>query len=242
MRSVSLTQLASHVGSRYDLRGATRDAETVVLDREALDLCPQGHPDRSTSAINLGNRLSTRYKHLGAMQDLDEAIVLAREALALDLRPQGYHYRPVSLMNLAVYLSTRYKPLGAMQDLDEAIVLNREALDLRPQGHPDRSGSLDSLVSYLCSRFTRSKQLQAKEELFSFYAQLVHVPQIVTSDDLSATRSWIRVAEDFQHPTILLAYETSLLLLIQHLATLPSLPQHLVILKNLTSSLAVDAF
>ena len=50
------------------------------------------------------------------------------------------------------------------------------------------------------------------------------------------------MAEDFQHPTILLAYETSLRLLIQHLATLPSLPQHLVILKNLTSSLAVDAF
>ena len=50
------------------------------------------------------------------------------------------------------------------------------------------------------------------------------------------------MAEDFQHPTILLAYETSLRLLIQHLATLPSLPQHLVILKNLMSSLAVDAF
>jgi CHAT domain-containing protein len=50
------------------------------------------------------------------------------------------------------------------------------------------------------------------------------------------------VAEDFQHPTILLAYETSLRLLIQHLAALPSLPHHLVILKNITSSLAVDAF
>ena len=50
------------------------------------------------------------------------------------------------------------------------------------------------------------------------------------------------MAEDFQHPTILLAYETLLRLLIQHLATLPSLPQHLVIPKNLTSSLAEDAF
>ena len=50
------------------------------------------------------------------------------------------------------------------------------------------------------------------------------------------------MAEHFQHPMILLAYETSLRLLIQHLATLPSLPQHLVILKGLTSSLAVDAF
>ena len=68
------------------------------------------------------------------------------------------------------------------------------------------------------------------------------MPQFVSSIDLSAARAWIRVAEDFEHPTMLLAYETSLRLLIHHLATLPSLPQHLVILKSLTSSLAVDAF
>ena len=37
-------------------------------------------------------------------------------------------------------------------------------------------------------------------------------------------------------------YETSLQLLVQHLATLPPLPQHLVILRNITSSLAADAF
>ncbi|KAH0828771.1 hypothetical protein J3R83DRAFT_3209 [Lanmaoa asiatica] len=54
--------------------------------------------------------------------------------------------------------------------------------------------------------------------------------------------AWIRAAEDFQHPTILLAYHTSLHLLTHHLAALPSLPQHLTFLKSLTSSLAVDAF
>ena len=129
-----------------------------------------------------------------------------------------------------------------MLDLDEAIVLVREALDLCPQGHPNRSGLLENLARYLCNRFTQTKQLQDKEELFSLYTQLIHVPQIVSSTDLSAARAWIHVAEDFQHPTMLLAYETSLRLLVQHLATLPSLPQHLVILKNLTSSIAVDAF
>ena len=148
----------------------------------------------------------------------------------------------MSLNNLAIRFSTRYHQLGSMHDLDEAIVLSREALNLRPQGHLDRSASLDNLARHLCNRFTRSKQLQDKEELFNLYGQLVHVPQIVSSIDLSAARAWIRVAEDFQHPTTLLAYETSLRLLTQHLAALPSLPQHLVIVKNLTSSLAVDAF
>ena len=43
-------------------------------------------------------------------------------------------------------------------------------------------------------------------------------------------------------PGLLLAYETALRFLALHLATLPSLPQHLVIFKSRTSSLAVNAF
>jgi CHAT domain-containing protein/tetratricopeptide (TPR) repeat protein len=240
LRSMSLNNLANRLSTRFHPLRAMEDLdEAIVLVREALDLRPQGHPRRSTSLICLAVHLSSRYKQLRVMQDLDEAIVHAREAL--DLCPQGHPDRSMSLNNLAWYLSTRYDQLGAIQDLDEAIVLDREALSLRPQGHPYRSESLDNLACHLHSRFTRWKQLRDKEELFGLYAQLVDVPQ-VSSVDLSAARSWIRVAEDFLHPSLLLAYETSLRLLIQHLATLPSLPQHLVILKSLTSSLAVDAF
>ena len=216
------------------------DDEVIVLDHEALDLRPPGYPLRSTSLNNLAVDLSTRYEKLGAMEDLDEAIILDQKAF--DLRPQGHPDRSTSLNNFVNCLSTRYNRLGTLQDLDNAIVLVREALDLCPQGHPDRSESLDNLASCLCNRFTRSKQLQDKEELFSLCGQLVHVPQVVSSSDLSAARAWIRVADDFHHPMILLAYETSLRLLVEHLAALPSLPQHLVILKTLTSSLAVDAF
>ena len=240
-RSMSLNNLANGLSYRHNQFGAMQGLdEVIVLDREALYLRPQGHPDRSMSLSNLAFRLYSRYNELGAMEDLDEAIVLNREAL--DLRPQGHPDRSMSLNNLADCLSSRYKQLGAMEDLDEAIVLGREALGLRPHGHPGRSRPLDNLAHYLRNRFTRSKQWQDKEELFSLYTQLVHVSQIVASVDVYASRAWISVAEDFQHPTILLAYETSLRLLIQHLATLPSLPQHLVILKNLTSSLGVDAF
>jgi CHAT domain-containing protein/tetratricopeptide (TPR) repeat protein len=240
-RSMSLNNLAIRLSTRYNQLGVMEDLdEAIVLVREALDLRPQGHPLRSSSLANLAADLSSRYEQLWGMEDLDEAIVLDQEAL--DLRPQGHPDRSMSLNNLANRLSTRYNKFGVMRDLDKAVVLVREALDLRPQGHLDRSQSLDSLARYLCNRFTRSKQLQDKEELFSLYAQLVHVPQIVSSSDLTAAKAWIRVAEDFHHPTILLAYETSLRLLIQRLATLPSLPRHLIILKNLTSSLAVDAF
>jgi CHAT domain-containing protein/tetratricopeptide (TPR) repeat protein len=240
-RSISLNNLATHLYLRFKQFGTMGDLEeTIVLDREALDLRPQGHLDRSTSLNNLAIRLSTRYNQLWEIQDLDEATVLVQEAL--HLRPQGHPDRSSSLNDLAAHLVARYNQLGAMEDLNEAILLDQEALHLRPQGHPDRFQSLENLARHLYNRFTRSKQLQDKEELFSLYAQLVNVPQLVSSTDLSAARAWIDMAEHFHHPTILLAYETSLRLLIQHLANLPSLPQHLVILKNLTSSLGVDAF
>ena len=101
---------------------------------------------------------------------------------------------------------------------------------------------MNSLACHLRSRFVRWKQLQDQEELFSLYAQLGNVTQTVSSSDLSAARVWIRAAEDFKHPTLLPAYETVFRFLVQHLAALPSLPHHLVILKERTSSLAVDAF
>ncbi|KAI9567941.1 CHAT domain-containing protein, partial [Boletus coccyginus] len=118
-----------------------------------------------------------------------------------------------------------------------------EALDLHPQGHPDQSDLLNKLACYLCDQFMHLRQLEDEEEVFSLYAQLARVPQIVSSADISAARAWIRMACHFQHPSILLTYETSLRLLTQHLATLPSLRRHLAVLKNLTlSSLGVDAF
>ena len=239
-RAVVSSSIAFYLHARYKWFKWTRDVdEAIVLDREALGLRPEGHPDHSQSLNNLAVHLSTRYNQLGAMQDLDEAIVLDREALGL--RPEGHPDRSQSLNNLAVHLSTRYNQLGAMQDLDEAIVLDREALGLWPKGHPNHSQSLSNLALHLHTRFRRSRNLKDKEELFNLYSQLPLVPH-VSSKDIPVARTWIGVAEQFQHPTLLLAYETAFRFLIQHLATLPSLPRHHVVLKELASSLAVDAF
>ena len=105
------------------------------------------------SLNTLADHLSARYKKLGAMEDLDEAIVLDQEALNLFL--QGHHDQSTSLSNIADHLSSRYKQLRAMEDLDEAIGLVREALDLCPHGHPDRSISLNSLADCLSSRYNQ---------------------------------------------------------------------------------------
>ena len=241
-QSSALNNIANCLSTRYNQLGAVEDLdEAIVLARETLALCPPGDPDRPTSLNNLANHLSTRYNLLRTMGDLNEAIVLARDALAR--RPPGHPARSLTLTNLAIHLSTRYNQVGAVEDLNEAIVLARDALALSPLGHPDRSTTLDYLAGYLLrTRFTQSSQLKDKDELFNLYAQLAHSSSVVSSTDLAVARTWIDVAEDFHHPTTLLAYETSLRLLTHHVATLPPLPQHRTILKGLTSSLAADAF
>ena len=240
-RSICLSNLAVHLSTRSHQLGVMEDLnEAIVLAREALALCPAGHIDHSGSLNNLATHLSTRYKQLGAMEDLNEAIVLDRDALVL--RPLGHPHRSRSLNNLAIHLSTRFDRLRAMKDLDEAIVLERDALALCLPGHLDHSASLNSLAKCLRTRFTRWSQSKDKEELFNLYAQLADSPSMASSTALSAARTWIDVAEDFHHPTALLAYHTALRLLTHHVATLPPLPQHRTVLKGLTLSLAVDAF
>ncbi|KAN0082482.1 CHAT domain containing protein [Tylopilus felleus] len=240
-RSSLLNNVAFCLSTRHKQLGAVADLEqAIVLNREALALRPQGHPDRSFSLNNLALCLWTRYDQLGAVADLDEAIVRHREAL--ELCPQGHPRRSASLNNLASCLSTRYDQLGAVADLEVAIVLYREALELRPQGHPDRSTALENFAGHLHTRFTRLGLAEDKKALFSLYLQLVDIPQMVSLADLSAARTWISAAETFRHPSTLLAYRTSLRLLVEHLSTLPSLPRHLDLLKKVTSSLAVDTF
>lgn len=109
------------------------DIERAIhLGQEALRLYKQGAPGPGLKALNnLGVHLSVRYKQLGAMKDIDQAIVLGLQVL--DHCPEEHSARSSYLNNLAAHLSERYDKSGVMEDLDAAIVFNREALKLRPK-------------------------------------------------------------------------------------------------------------
>ena len=85
------------------------------------------------SLNNLANAVSTRFRQLGRMEDLEEAITCHRQALVL--LPYRHHSRSMSLNNLANVVSTRFEQLGRMEDLEEAITCHRQALALLPHGH-----------------------------------------------------------------------------------------------------------
>ena len=149
---MSLSNLAANLSSRYEQLGDIDDLnKALVLDREALSLCPPGHRHRPMSLNSLAVNLSARYEELREIDDLNEAIVFGRQALSLC--PSGHPNRSMFLSNLAVHLSSRHKQLGEIDNLNEAIVLDREALSLRPPGHLYRSSSLNNLAADLSSRY-----------------------------------------------------------------------------------------
>ncbi|KAF9231843.1 CHAT domain-containing protein, partial [Melanogaster broomeanus] len=79
--------------------------EAIEHHQNALQLRPEGHPQRSYSLDNLANALRTRFQQRGDGTDLDEAI--EHHQSALQLRPEGHPQCSSSLNNLAIALCTR---------------------------------------------------------------------------------------------------------------------------------------
>ncbi|KAF9231837.1 hypothetical protein BU15DRAFT_81927 [Melanogaster broomeanus] len=128
--NVSNTVLTA-VGGRS--KGMDLD-EAIEHHRSAVQLMPEGHPERSSSLSNLATSLRTRFEQRGDGKDLDEAI--EHHQSVLQLTHEGHPHHCSSLNNLANALCTRFEQRGDGKDLDEAIEHHRSALQLRPEGHP----------------------------------------------------------------------------------------------------------
>ncbi|KAG2131215.1 TPR-like protein [Suillus cothurnatus] len=240
-RSQSLNNLAASLWDRFLQRGVPSDLdECIELLRDALLLRPPGHSDRSQSLNNLAVSLGDRFKQRGVPSDLDECIELHRDALLL--RPPGHSDRSQSLNNLAVSLGDRFRQRGIPSDLDESIELHRDALLLRPPGHSLRSRSLKNLAVSLGDRFTQRGVPSDLDESFNLFSQLPHTSHAVSRQDLAAAKSWVTAAEETNHASALLAYQTALKFLDQHVTLLSSSSRNFDVIRMATASLAVDAF
>ncbi|KAG1761430.1 CHAT domain-containing protein [Suillus occidentalis] len=240
-RSDSLSNLAVGLRDRFMQRGDPSDLdESIELHRAAVLLHPPGHSDQSLSLNNLAVGLRARFTQRGDPYDLDESIELHRAAVLL--HPPGHSDQSLSLNNLAVGLRARFTQRGDPYDLDESIELDRAALLLRPPGHSDRSQSLHNLAASLAGRFTQRGIPSDLDETFSLFSQLSQISHAVSRKDLAAAKSWVTTAEETNHGSALVAYQTALKFLDQHVGLLSSSSRHFDVVSMATASLAVDAF
>ena len=107
-RSVLKDNRADIHYTRFKQLGTLSDLEeALALERNALELHPQGHPQRATSLGNIALYLYSRFKQLGMLSDLEEALALQRNVL--ELCPQEHLRRATSRVNLANSLHSRFK-------------------------------------------------------------------------------------------------------------------------------------
>ncbi|KAG0691935.1 CHAT domain-containing protein [Suillus ampliporus] len=206
-------------------------------------LCSRvGHPDRSSSLSNLANGLSTRFSHRGNDQDLDEAIILQREALAL--RPVCHPDRSSSLNGLANGLSTRFKHRGNAQDLNESLENLRCALTLLTRHDPRQSNIHVSLSSIYMLFHQSGLHLTGQDSLHAAMDHLKAAANLVSGSllfRLQASLRWVHNAVQHAHDTELEAYSTSMHLLDTYMSATASVSSRHNAMKDFPSSLAVDA-
>ncbi|MCK7628012.1 tetratricopeptide repeat protein [Streptomyces sp. RS10V-4] len=137
---------------RYQLTSALADLDAAIhcfreAQAHAARLPEDSHPELSATIPNLIGALHARAEHTGNWEDLDEAIVLGRDA-AVRI-PPGLPQRSVALASLSSALRIRYERSRYEGDLTEAIDLGRQAGADLPQDHPRQGPVLSNLGSSL---------------------------------------------------------------------------------------------
>jgi tetratricopeptide (TPR) repeat protein len=152
--------------------------EAIELYREALQLCPVGHPGRSRSLTNLGNALQASFDEYRDPGMLRESISLKREALLLCATD-----RHDMANNLATALESWFDFQGGSDALVEATGLHRDALNALSCGHPGRAKALFGLGRCL---------LTPENPLFDINQGTTHISEALSQ---SATSAWERLGE-----------------------------------------------
>ncbi|KAG9123362.1 hypothetical protein FRC07_015045 [Ceratobasidium sp. 392] len=139
--------------SWFERRGDLADIDKAIkCQLRAVELTPNGHPDKPGGLSNLGNSWQSRFQRLGNLADLDEAIKCTSRAV--ELTPDG-PAKSGHLSNLGSSWKSRFKRLGDLTDLDKAIECVLQAVELIPDGHPHKPACMGTLANSWLTRFAR---------------------------------------------------------------------------------------
>ena len=201
-RLVSLNQLASCLGLRFEKLEAPADLDDlIILNRDILDLHPLGHNGRIKSIDGLLLHLRKRYKRLGMISDLNECITLGR--IALELRKPGdpghttcFRYLVADLQsmlrklesasdihdssdhamflpNLVICVRDVVSEGHVSTDVDEIIAVVRAVLKLCSPGHSDCITTITTLATCLQHRFQQQGAILDVDEAIILHKEVL---------------------------------------------------------------------
>ncbi|KIJ36086.1 hypothetical protein M422DRAFT_782357 [Sphaerobolus stellatus SS14] len=110
--------------------------QTITAEQRAIQLTPDGHPDKRKYLHNIGLSFYKGFEALDDLHDLENAIIA--QQLAVDLTLDGHH--------------DNQKLLTTSGILSIAIKAYQLAVNLAPDEHPDKPGYLDDIGIALYNR------------------------------------------------------------------------------------------
>ncbi|KAJ7851773.1 CHAT domain-containing protein [Mycena leptocephala] len=121
------------------------------MKEDALQLTPDGHPDKPSRLKNLGISLFRRFEQLGDLSDIKKYVLMFEDAV--QFTPDGHPDKPFRLNGLGSSLLRRFERLGDLSDINKSVLMFEDAVQLTPDGHPDMPSMLKNLGNSLFRRF-----------------------------------------------------------------------------------------
>ncbi|KAH8810251.1 CHAT domain-containing protein [Flagelloscypha sp. PMI_526] len=157
---------------RFEHLGEMAEIDKAIeCQIRAVQITPDGHPDKPMYLNNLGTSHVIRFQYLGEMVDIDKAIEYQRQAV--DLTPRGHPNKLIYLSNLGASHVRRFGRLGEMADINKAIESQRQAADLTPHDHPNKPMYLSNLGVSHQRRFERLGEMAEIDKAIEYQRQAV---------------------------------------------------------------------
>lgn len=147
--------------------------QSIILEQEALELCPTNHPKRGDRLSSLGSSLFQRYQITEDLVSLEQSIAISQEAL--ELCPSDHPDRGDRLRSLGISLNDWCEMTGDLSSLEKSIILKQEALNLCPPDHPDRGDRLSSLGSSLFQRCRKTGDFPSLEQSIILFQEALQL-------------------------------------------------------------------
>jgi tetratricopeptide (TPR) repeat protein len=207
-----LNNLGNSLFRRFERLGDLGDInKSVLMFQDAVQLTPDGHPDKPSRLSNLGSLLYHRFGQLGGLSDINKSVLMKEDAV--QLTPDGHPYRPSLLNNLGTLLFYRFEQLGDLNDLNQSVLRFEAAVALTPDGHPDKPSLLNNLGNSLLSRFEQLHDPQDSQQLLIHYTSAACSATGPAHARFNAAKNWAKHAHIHQPSSMLHAYTTAIELL-----------------------------
>ncbi|VDC04649.1 unnamed protein product [Peniophora sp. CBMAI 1063] len=181
LRPLHLARLGLVYWHRFELTDDEDhlDASTSSYE-EAASLCEGDLAVQQVVALGLcADAKFNKHRHLGRLQDLNEAISLARRALSYSFEDPTL--RAACLTRLYASLRARYERLGDVADLTAAIFAAETAVELATARGPDKMEYLAQLGDAFRARFRLNHQRTDIDKAVSLSRQAIELATTLNS-------------------------------------------------------------